>query len=233
MRQSAILFFWPCYYPTLGSFNLLLIWYGTCLRSSSILPLDLLMKSSSRLSSGQPRLPVSVWKQSWMNCSQSEICRQSRRAVIRELQSIKTLPDQWVLQIWSILHSWCWFLENKPFCQLRSSRSSENKNQNETSRRTGNHDAFFSPTKNCQKSTFSPQSIFYPLFLNEDGRIRGKRFSKLHYRFRRYPTLPKTVLLESQYLQSYDDFLQILASENQEDRHNFADIEIQAKLSRS
>ena len=28
--------------------------------------------------------------------------------------------------------------------------------------------------------------------------------SELHYRFRRYSTLTKTVLLESQYLQSYD-----------------------------
>ena len=62
-----------------------------------------------------------------------------------------------------------------------------------------------------QKCTFSPQSIFYPLFLNEDGRIRGKRLSMLHNRFLRYSTLPKTLLLESQYLQSYDDFLQILA----------------------
>ena len=66
---------------------------------------------------------------------------------------------------------------------------------------------FFSP----QKSTFSLQSVFYPLFLNEDGRIRGKRLSKLHYRFRRYSTLPNTVLLESRYLQSYDYLLQILA----------------------
>ena len=58
-----------------------------------------------------------------------------------------------------------------------------------------------------QKSTFPPQSIFYPLFLNEDGRIREKRLSKLHYRFRRYSTLPKTVLHESQYLQSYESNL--------------------------
>ena len=71
------------------------------------------------------------------------------------------------------------------------------------------HDAFFFP----QKSTVSPQSIVYPLFLNEDGRIRGERLSKLHYRFRRYPTLPKTILLEYQYLQSDDDLLQILAWE--------------------
>ena len=61
-----------------------------------------------------------------------------------------------------------------------------------------------------QKCTFSPQSIFYPLFLNNDGRIRGKRPSKLHYRLR-YSTLLKTFLLESQYVQSYDDLLQILA----------------------
>ena len=66
---------------------------------------------------------------------------------------------------------------------------------------------FFSP----QKFTFSPQSIFYPHFLNEDGRIREKRLSKLHYRFRRYSTLPKAILIESQYLQSYDDLLEILA----------------------
>ena len=32
-----------------------------------------------------------------------------------------------------------------------------------------------------QKCTFPPQSIFYPLFLNEDDRIRAKRHSKLHY----------------------------------------------------
>ncbi len=36
----------------------------------------------------------------------------------------------------------------------------------------------FSP----QKCTFSPQSIFYPLFLNEGGRIRKYFLSKLHYR---------------------------------------------------
>ena len=48
---------------------------------------------------------------------------------------------------------------------------------------------FFSP----QKSTFSPQSIFYPLFLNEDGRILKKSLSKLHYWLRRYSTLTKTV----------------------------------------
>ena len=56
-----------------------------------------------------------------------------------------------------------------------------------------------------------PTINFLRLFLNEDGRIRKKRLSKLHYRFRRYSTLPKTVLLESQYLQSNDDLLQILA----------------------
>ena len=46
-----------------------------------------------------------------------------------------------------------------------------------------------------QKSTFSLQSIVYPLFFNEDGRIRERRLSKLHYQFRRYSTLPKTVCL--------------------------------------
>ena len=86
---------------------------------------------------------------------------------------------------------------------------------------------FFPP----QKSTFSPQSIFYALFLNEDGRIRGKRLSKLHYRFRRYSTLPKTVLLESQYLQSYDSLPDFRRPKFEEDLHNFADIEIQAELS--
>ncbi len=40
---------------------------------------------------------------------------------------------------------------------------------------------FFSP----QKFTFSPQPIFYPLFLNEGRRIRGNCPSKLHYRFQR------------------------------------------------
>ena len=43
-----------------------------------------------------------------------------------------------------------------------------------------------------------------------DCRRRGRRDgSKI--RFQRYSTLPKTVLLQSQYLQSYDDLLQILA----------------------
>jgi hypothetical protein len=40
---------------------------------------------------------------------------------------------------------------------------------------------FFSP----QKYTFSPQPIFYPLFLNEGSRIRGNHHSKQHYRFQR------------------------------------------------
>jgi hypothetical protein len=50
-------------------------------------------------------------------------------------------------------------------------------------------DFFFSP----QKFTFSPQSIFNPLFLNKDSRIRKNRLSKLHYRFQRYTSLIKTV----------------------------------------
>ena len=86
---------------------------------------------------------------------------------------------------------------------------------------------FFSPTK----ILFFPQSNFHPLFLNEDGRIRGKRPSKLHYQFRRYQTLPWTILLESQYLQSYDSLPDFLRPKFEEVRHNFADIEIQAKLS--
>ena len=91
----------------------------------------------------------------------------------------------------------------------------------------GSDDTFFSTTK-C---TFSLQSIFYPLFLNEDGKIREKRLSKLHYRFRRYSTLTTTVLLESQYLQSYDSLPDFLRPNFEEYRHNFADIDIQAKLS--
>ena len=55
--------------------------------------------------------------------------------------------------------------------------------------------------------------------------------SKLHYQFRQYSTLTKTVLLESQYLQSYDSLPDFLRPQFEEDRYNFADIEIQAKLS--
>ena len=63
------------------------------------------------------------------------------------------------------------------------------------------------PHKNalCPHNRFSTQ-----LFLNEDGRIREKRSSKLHYRFQRYSTLTKTVLLEYQYLQSYDSLFDFL-----------------------
>ena len=60
------------------------------------------------------------------------------------------------------------------------------------------------------RSPIFPTIDFYPLFLNEGGRILKNGLSKLHYRFRRFSTLTKTVLLESQYLQSYDslpDFL--------------------------
>ena len=42
--------------------------------------------------------------------------------------------------------------------------------------------------------------------------------------------LTKTVLLESQYLQSYDRLPDFLRPTFEEDRHNFANIEIQAKL---
>ncbi len=44
---------------------------------------------------------------------------------------------------------------------------------------------FFSP----QNSTLSPQSIFYPLYLNEGSRIWKIRLSKLHCRFKRYASL--------------------------------------------
>ena len=44
-----------------------------------------------------------------------------------------------------------------------------------------------------------------------DGKIREFVFSKLHCRFRRYASLTKTDLLESEWLQSYDNLLQILA----------------------
>ena len=77
----------------------------------------------------------------------------------------------------------------------------------------------------------SPQSIFYTLFLNDEGRILKNGLSKLHYRFRRDSTLTKTVLLESQYLQSYDSLSDFLRPKFEEDRHNFADIEIWAQLS--
>ena len=58
------------------------------------------------------------------------------------------------------------------------------------------------------KFTFSRPKIFYPLFLNEDDRIKKTRPSKLHYRC---ASLTETILLESQSLQSYDHLLQILA----------------------
>ena len=70
------------------------------------------------------------------------------------------------------------------------------------------NDTFFPPTT---KIHFFPTIDFIPLFLSEDGRIREKCLGKLDSRFRRYSILTKTVLIESLYLQSYDDFLQILA----------------------
>ena len=72
----------------------------------------------------------------------------------------------------------------------------------------------------------------YPLFLNEDGRILkiGLSNLKLFYRFRRYSTLTKTVLLESQFLQCYDSLPDFLRPKFEKDHHNFAGIEIQAKL---
>ena len=75
------------------------------------------------------------------------------------------------------------------------------------------NNTFFFPTK----IHFSPTIDFLPLFLNKDGRIRGKRLSKLHYRFQRYSTLTKTVLLESQYLQNYDSLPDFLRPKFEED----------------
>ena len=88
-------------------------------------------------------------------------------------------------------------------------------------------DAFFLPTKN----PFCPQPIDYPLFLHEDGGIGKNRLSKLHYRFQQYTRLIKTVQLESQILQSYESLLDIFRPNFEEDSHNFAGLEIQAKQS--
>ena len=78
---------------------------------------------------------------------------------------------------------------------------------------------------------FFPTIDFLPTFRNKDGRILKNDLCKLHYRFWQYSTLTKTVLLESQYLQRYDSLPDFLRPKFEEDRHNFADIEIQAKLS--
>ena len=94
-------------------------------------------------------------------------------------------------------------------------------------RPTGSYELILFPHKN----PLFPTIDFYPLFLNEDGRFLKNGLSKLHYRFRRYSTLTKTVLLESQYLKSYGSIPDFLRPKFEEDRHNFADIEIQAKLS--
>ncbi len=86
---------------------------------------------------------------------------------------------------------------------------------------------FFLP----RKFTFSPQSVFYSLFLNEDSRIRKNISSKLHYRFQRCTSLIKRVQLEFQCLPSYDGLLEMFRPNFEEDHHNFPGIEIQAKLS--
>ena len=57
-----------------------------------------------------------------------------------------------------------------------------------------------------RKIRFSSQLILDPLSLNEDGRIKGSCISKLHCGFQQY-----AIWLESQCLQSYDDFFQIWA----------------------
>ena len=65
--------------------------------------------------------------------------------------------------------------------------------------------------------TFCPQQIFYPLFLNKDGK---SKLSKLNYRYRQYASLIKTVLLESQCLQSYEGILDIFRPKFKEDHYN-------------
>ena len=70
----------------------------------------------------------------------------------------------------------------------------------------------------AHKNPLSPHNYFYRLFLNEDGRILKNGLSKLHYRFRQCSTLTKTVLLESQYLQSYDRLPDFLRPKFEEDR---------------
>ena len=87
----------------------------------------------------------------------------------------------------------------------------------------------FSP----QKFTFSAQSIVYTLFLKEDGRNLKNGLSKLHYRFRRYSILTKTVLLESQYLQSYDSLPDFLRPKFEEDRQSRFVITLQNCLRQS
>ena len=60
------------------------------------------------------------------------------------------------------------------------------------------------------KNALFPTIDFLPTFSQWRWQNSQNGLSKLHYRFRRYSTLTKTVLLESQYLQSYgslSDFL--------------------------
>ena len=73
-----------------------------------------------------------------------------------------------------------------------------------------NHDTFVFPHKNPLFPHNRFSNHFFSMKMAELGK---KHLRKLHYRFRRYSTLPETVLLESQHLQSYDDLLQILAKE--------------------
>ena len=57
--------------------------------------------------------------------------------------------------------------------------------------------------------------------------------SKLHYRFRRYPTLTIQFCLNLNICKVTDDdsLPDVLRPKFEGDRHNFADIEIEAKLS--
>ncbi len=74
-------------------------------------------------------------------------------------------------------------------------------------------------------------TIFFPLFLNEGGRIKKNRLSKLHYRFQRYTSLIKSVYLESQCLLSYDGVLDFFRPNFEVLHHNSIGIEIQDKRS--
>ena len=94
------------------------------------------------------------------------------------------------------------------------------------------HDATPPPQKKIQ---FRPQLIFYPLFLNEDIKVRENRLSKLYCRFRRYAILPKLVQqlpLESQCLQVMTNFSEFYLK-TRGDSHNFAGIEIKTQQSKS
>ena len=81
---------------------------------------------------------------------------------------------------------------------------------------------------------FDHNQFFYSLCLNEDGRIGKNCPGKVHYRFRRFASLNKTRIsmpsLSLDVCKSYGGLLDIFPN-FEEDHHNFAGIEIQAKQS--